>query len=117
MPTVPLRDDPRTHKAVQIALTSDSWRRLTTSDGEVLFGIPSASTRGLFYLTSETSCTCLDFVHNGLRSSRVGMAGDHCLCKHIRAVHLERIQREAAADGLVLERLPSGSYAWLRAES
>ena len=114
MSTLLPRDDPRTLKAIDIARTAHAWRRLTTPDGEVLLAIPSASVRGLFYLTSEITCTCLDYVHNGLREGRGGSTGLHLLCKHIRAVHLERIQREAADNGLVLERLPNGSYEWLR---
>jgi hypothetical protein len=114
MPTLRPRDDPRTHKAIQIAQASHLWHRLTTRDGELVYAIPSQTTPHLYYLTSETDCTCLDHQHNGLHAGRIGRIGLHCLCKHIRAVALVRMQAEAATEGLVLEQLPSGSYAWLR---
>jgi hypothetical protein len=108
--------DPRADKAVDIAATARTWKRLISRDGEVIFGMPSQSTPGLYYLVTETTCTCRDHDINGLRPARMGMTGDHLLCKHLLAVHLVRIQQEAATKGLVLERLPSGEFAWLKAE-
>lgn len=106
--------DPRTDRALAIAAGASAWHQLRTRDGELVWGMPSQTTRGLYYLVTETTCTCPDFEHNGLRPGRIEQDGLHLLCKHIRAIHFLRLQREAAAEGLVLERLPSGEWAWLK---
>jgi len=109
--------DSRTVKAIEIARTADAWRRLTSHDGELLVAMPSQTTAGLYYLVTEHTCTCIDHQRHGLRPELIGRNGVHTICKHRRALRIADLQREAAADGLVLERLPSGAYAWLRAES
>lgn len=114
MSTLSPRDDPRTHKAVQIAQSSDLWRRLTTHDGEIVYAIPSQSTDGLYYLVTEHTCTCMDHQRHGLRAGLIGRSGEHTVCKHRQALVIVNLERDAADDGLVLERLPSGSFAWLR---
>ena len=108
--------DARTLKALEIAQTADTWRQLRTREGELVYAIPSQTTRGLYYLTSTSSCTCLDAHHNGLRAARVGMDGLHSPCKHIRALALRKVLDEGAEHDLVLKRLPSGEYAWLKPE-
>jgi len=108
--------DTRTLKALEIAQAADTWRQLHTREGELVYAIPSQTTRGLYYLTSTSSCTCLDAHHNGLRATRVGMVGLHIACKHIRALTLRQVLDEGADHDLVLERLPSGEYTWLKAE-
>lgn len=107
--------DARTLKALEIAQTAATWRQLRNRDGEMVYAIPSQTTRGLYYLTTTSSCTCLDTFHNGLRATRVGMGGMHCPCKHVRALALRDVINEGADHDLVLERLPSGEYAWLKA--
>ena len=57
--------DGRSTRALELTSTASSWRRLITRDGEPIVGMPSQTTRGL-----------------------------HMLCKHIRAVHFDRLQRE-----------------------
>ena len=114
MTTLRPREDPRTLKAIDIARTADSWRRLTTHDGELIVAIPSQSTRGLYYLVTEHTCTCIDHQRHGLRTGLIGNSGEHTVCKHRRALVLVALQQDAASANLVLERLPSGSYAWLR---
>ena len=109
--------DTRTLKALEIAQTSGTWRQLRTRDGELVFAIPSQTTRGLYYLVTTSSCTCKDAHHHGLRAARIGMTGVHTACKHVRALALSKVLNEGVDHDLVLERLPSGEYTWLKAET
>lgn len=88
------QQDGRSTRALELTSTASTWRRLITRDGEPIVGMPSQTTKGLYYLVTETTCTCVDFQHYGLRSTRIGDVGLHMLCKHIRAVHFLRMKEE-----------------------
>jgi hypothetical protein len=57
------------------------WLKCRTPDGRKAYGVPSCSTPGLYYLTTQTSCTCPDALRAALG------------CKHQLAVrlHCERV--------------------------
>jgi hypothetical protein len=86
--------DKRSARALDLTETAGQWRHLITRDGEPVVAMPSQTVKGLYYLVTETSCTCQDFQQYGLRHTRIGDVGLHMLCKHIRAVHFLRIQSE-----------------------
>jgi hypothetical protein len=86
--------DKRSARALELAETSSTWKHLRTRDGEPLVAMPSQTVKGLYYLVTETSCTCQDFQQYGLRHTRIGDVGLHMLCKHIRAVHFLRLKTE-----------------------
>jgi predicted nucleic acid-binding Zn finger protein len=83
-------DDPRSIKALQIAAGAAQWLKVRTVDGEVAFGIPSqcAGKAGRYYVVTAEQCDCEDFKREGLRRGRIGEAGFHGPCKHVRAVQL-----------------------------
>jgi hypothetical protein len=84
-------EDPRSLRALQLAADMPQWLRCRTSEGELLYGIPSQRVPGLFHLASTNECTCADYRRNGLRSGRVGQYGNHFECKHVLAVRLQSI--------------------------
>jgi hypothetical protein len=86
--------DPRSARALELTATASRWKHLRTRDGELVVAMPSQTVKGLYYLVTETSCTCQDFQQYGLRHTRIGDVGLHMLCKHIRAIHFLRIQSE-----------------------
>jgi len=90
--------DPRSIKAIEIAAEAGQWARVTMRDGRQVYGIPSQRDPGHLYFVDLTSCTCEDFARNGLSEFRVGMSGEHGLCKHIRAVKLHHELTEATQD-------------------
>ena len=67
-----------------------------------------------------TSCDCEDFKRNGLRNGRIGEAGYHGDCKHMRAVQLHdelaRAQQPQPKGRPVLDmiREEDGSIRWER---
>jgi hypothetical protein len=83
-------EDPRSIKAIQIAAGAGQWLKVRTADGEVAFGIPSQCVQkvGRYYVTTAEQCDCEDFKREGLRRGRIGEAGYHGDCKHMRAVQL-----------------------------
>jgi len=83
-------DDPRSIKAIQIAAGAGQWLKLRSFDGELGYGIPSqcAQKAGRYYLVTASECDCEDFKRNGLTRGRIGEAGYHGDCKHMRAVQL-----------------------------
>lgn len=91
-------DDPRSIKALEIAATASSWLRVRSHDGELGYGIPSQCPKkpGLYYLVTAAECDCQDFQRHGLRFGRIGDAGYHGDCKHMRAVqlHLELVKAQ-----------------------
>lgn len=113
--------DPRTQRALEIARDAGQFARCRTADGELVWAIPSQSRQHVRYLVTEQSCQCQDFRRNGLRAARIGFYGSHFTCKHVRALkilisawHAQQAERD---DNLVLEQLPNGEFAWLRAEA
>jgi hypothetical protein len=94
--------DKRSARALDLTETAGQWRHLITRDGEPVVAMPSQTVKGLYYLVTETSCTCLDWQQHGLRNLRIGDLGLHTLCKHIRAAAFVRImaeEREQEASG------------------
>ena len=81
-------DDPRSIKALEIAAGAGQWLRCRTHDGRTVFGVPSQSREGVYYLVDGERCTCHDFKHNGLSRPRLGATGLHAPCKHLLAVRL-----------------------------
>jgi hypothetical protein len=90
--------DERDQQVLELAATAAEWRT------EAAYRIPAASRPGVYYLTTRHFCTCKDsFVRHSDRP-----------CKHRAAVALLEQAVSQPCDALVLERLPSGEYAWLR---
>src|SRR5260221_5224839 len=83
-------EDPRSIKALEIAAGAAQWLKVRSVDGELAFGVPSQCREKTerYYLVTAHTCDCEDFKRNGLSRGRIGEAGDHGLCKHIRAVRL-----------------------------
>ena len=73
--TINSQDD-RSLKAIEIAANAGQWLKVRRHDGVKLYGIPSSSVPGLYYLTTLTTCTCPDFARRGLP------------CKHVKAAKL-----------------------------
>jgi hypothetical protein len=69
--------DSRFAKAVAIADQAGQWLKCRTADGRKAYGVPSQRTPGLYYLTTQSSCTCED-------------AKCHAspICKHALAVRI-----------------------------
>lgn len=86
--------DKRSARALDLTDTAGQWRRLITRDGEPVVAMPSQTVKGLYYLVTETSCTCQDFQQYGLRHTRIGDVGLHMLCKHIRALFFVDFQEQ-----------------------
>ncbi len=72
-------DDPRTIRALELAADADYWLKGCNPQGQEVFGVPSQSEPGRYYIVTETSCDCPDFQHN---------PSDSRPCKHILAVRL-----------------------------
>lgn len=70
-------DDPRTIRAIEIAAEADFWLSGRNHDGHEIFGVPSQSQPGRYYIVTESSCDCADFVQRG-----------DAACKHMLAVRL-----------------------------
>ena len=91
-------DDPRSIKSIEIAAGAASWLKCTARDGRQLLGIPSQCQPGTYYLVDplRRTCDCQDFQRNGLSSPRIGVAGMHGQCKHLRAalLHLELVKAQ-----------------------
>jgi hypothetical protein len=95
--------DLRNHKA-QIALEcSGQWLRVRNSEGAVLaYGIPSATTAGLYHFATASECLCPDSQHGHW-------------CYHSRAVALLREQTaERAGAHLVATRISDDEVVWDR---
>jgi len=110
--------DLRTQRALDIAADAGQFARCTTTDGTLVWGIPSQTRAHVRYLVTEESCQCEDFRRNGLRRGRIGFYGSHFTCKHVRALRILlsawRAQQTPDDAELVLEQLPNGEFAWLR---
>ena len=78
-------DDPRTIRALEIAAEADQWLKGRNRDGEEVFGVPSQSDPGHYYIVTRSTCDCSDFRHN---SGSGGEGGEPRACKHVLAVRL-----------------------------
>ena len=86
-----------TDPALALAADAANWKPIQG------YLIPSRSRPGLNYFVTAASCSCKSFAVSGFQT-----------CIHIQAVGLlTRVVPDPCAD-LVLERLPDGSFAWLR---
>jgi hypothetical protein len=81
-------DDPRSIKSIEIAAGAGQWLKCRTTGGQKGYGLPSQRVVGRYYLANCQSCTCEDFRRHGLSADRLGVYGEHALCKHILAVRL-----------------------------
>lgn len=81
-------DDPRTIRALEIAAEADQWLLPSSRDAEQVFGVPSQSESGRYYLVTRSSCDCPDFRRNELAASERGDPAEVRACKHILAVRL-----------------------------
>jgi hypothetical protein len=91
-------DDPRTIKAIELAAEADQWLTGRNALGEDIFGVPSQSDPGRYYIVTLTSCDCPDFQHNETQHApaRLGGAADNRACKHVLAVrlHIELVRAQ-----------------------
>jgi hypothetical protein len=105
-------DDPRSIKAIEIAAGASQWLKVRSGDGELAFGIPSQCKQlaGRYYIVTTSDCDCEDWKRNGLSHGRIGEAGYHGDCKHMRAVQLlaelERAQTPPRAKRRHLRAVP-----------
>jgi hypothetical protein len=81
-------DDPRSIRAIEIAAGAGQWLKCRIADGKKAYGVPSQRVVGRYYLADCQACTCEDFKRHGLNADRLGLYGEHGLCKHILAVRL-----------------------------
>jgi SWIM zinc finger len=72
-------DDPRTIRAIELAAEADQWLRGHSREGQEVYGIPSQSEPGHYYIVSGSNCDCPDFRHN---------ADERRPCKHVLAIRL-----------------------------
>ncbi len=72
-------DDPRTIRAIEIAAEADYWLTGRDRTGEEVYGVPSQTEPGRYYIVTSTRCDCPDFV-NAKRAETP--------CKHMLAVRL-----------------------------
>ena len=82
-------DDPRTIRAIELAAEADHWLKGRNRAGEEVFGVPSQSDPGHYYIVTRTSCDCPDF-------RRSSGSAEARLCKHVLAVrlHLELVKAQ-----------------------
>ena len=76
-------DDPRSIRALEIAAEADQWLKGRNRAGEEVFGVPSQSDPGHYYIVTRSSCDCPDFRH-----AQAGASDEPRACKHILAVRL-----------------------------
>jgi SWIM zinc finger len=75
-------EDPRTIRAIELAAEADRWLSGRNREGEDVFGVPSQSEPGRYYIVTRRSCDCPAFRHGE------PAADGETLCKHILAVRL-----------------------------
>lgn len=81
--------DTRLLKAERLFGDRGQWLRCSLRrDGRQLFGLPSASQPGLYYLCDGLRCSCPAYRLYGLNRSRIGHGGLHVPCAHLEAVNL-----------------------------
>jgi hypothetical protein len=80
-------DDPRSIRAIEIAAEADQWLKGHNRAGEEVFGVPSQSDPGRYYIVTRSSCDCPDFRRVGSPAAP-DAADEQRACKHILAVRL-----------------------------
>ena len=78
-------DDPKTIKAVELAANADHWLKGHNQAGEAVYGVPSQSEAGRYYIVTSSSCDCPDFQH---QTAQLGLRADQRPCKHLLAARL-----------------------------
>ena len=81
-------DDPRSIRALEIAAEADQWLKGHNRQGEEVFGVPSQSDPGHYYIVTCSSCDCPDFRHSGTPAAAPDQPAEQRPCKHILAVRL-----------------------------
>ena len=89
-------EDPRTIKAVELAADAQYWLTGRNPEGDDVYGVPSQSEAGRYYIVTRSSCDCPDFQHQEPRPT------EQRPCKHLLAVQLYDELRRAQ------HRLPAG---------
>lgn len=101
-------EDPRTVKALAALERAGQWLKVRDADGRALaYGIPSATTIGLYHFANSTQCTCPDHAR-----------GHHCWHSRAVAMHVAaaRLQPKAKRQSPVLTmvRHDDGEISWER---
>ena len=81
-------DDPRTIKAIEIAADAGQWLPCRTADGADAYRVPSQGRRDCFYVVTESTCNCPDFLHSEPETETESEPGEQRACKHVLAVRL-----------------------------
>ena len=76
-------DDPRTIRAIELAAEADYWLKGRNPDGVDVYGVPSQSDSGRYYIVTASTCDCPDFARGG-----GGGGAENPACKHMLAVRL-----------------------------
>ena len=81
-------DDPRTIRALELAAEADHWLSGHNAAGEAVYGVPSQSESGRYYIVTESACDCPDFQRHPPTEPHI--------CKHVLAVrlHLELVRAQ-----------------------
>ena len=95
-------DDPRTIRAVELAAEADHWLTGHDPEGHAVFGVPSQSEPGRYYIVTDSSCDCPDFRH---AADQVPSDAPRA-CKHILAVrlHCELVRAQRSRPFVTSER-------------
>ena len=85
-------DDPRTIRAIEIAAEADQWLSGHNRQGEEVYGVPSQSEPGHYYIVTRHACDCPDFAQ-----ATAAPAQQERACKHMLAVrlHTELVRAQA----------------------
>jgi len=81
-------DDPRSIRALELAAEADQWLKGHNRQGEEVFGVPSQSDPGHYYIVTRSSCDCPDFRHSSQPSVTRDQPAEPRPCKHVLAVRL-----------------------------
>jgi hypothetical protein len=70
-------DDPRTIRALELTAEANHWLKGRNAEGHEVYGVPSQTEHGRYYIVTDASCDCEDFRRR-----------DGQPCKHVLAVRL-----------------------------
>jgi hypothetical protein len=88
--------NPRSIRAVEIAVGAASWIRCRTKDGRKLYAVPSRSVSGLYHLVDCQACDCMDARrHPGQPCMHVLAVRLHCELAKVQPPQ----RRESASQG------------------
>ena len=88
-------EDPRSIRAIELAAEANLWLSGHNARGEDVYGVPSQSEPGRYYIVTATSCDCPDF-HNNAAWATLDAGDERHACKHILAVrlHIELVKAQ-----------------------